>query len=206
MANATHIAAVEAHEAAAAPAGGETPAGETHATTEAHGGAHEVAPSVFGLDATGWVSLAMALLIAVLIWKKVPAMLAGILDKQIAEIRNQLDEASKLRAEAEALKAEYQGKLASAEKEAVAVKAHAEEEAKQLLAEAKTNAADLVARRMKMAEDKIGAAERAAVSEIRGTAVSAATAAAASLIAQTHDAKADKALIDGTIGSLGTIN
>lgn len=195
MDNATETPAAETH--AAAPV-----AAETHATTEAHGGAHEVAPSVFGMDATGWVSLAMAVLIAVLIWKKVPAMIGGILDKNIAAIRSQLDEASKLRAEAEALKNEYVAKLAAAEKDAAALRARAQEEAKAMLGAAQDSASSLVARRMKMAEDKIAAAERTAVAEIRAKAVSAATAAAATLIAQNHDAKADKALIDSSITAL----
>ena len=182
--------------------------GDVHAMTEAHGGPteHEVAPSVFGMDATGWVSLAMAIFIAVLIWKKVPALIGKGLDDRIAAIRAQLDEASKLRAEAEALKAEYQAKLASAEKDAAALHARAEEEAKLMLADAKASTEALIARRQQMAENKIAAAERAAIADIRAKAVNAATTAAASLIAQTHDAKADKALVDGTIGSLGTLN
>ncbi len=182
--------------------------GDVHAATEAHGGPseHEVAPSVFGMDATVWVSLAMAVFIAVLLWKKVPAAIGKALDGQIAGIRSQLDEAAKLRAEAEALKAEYQAKLAGAEKDAAALRARAEEEAANLVAEAKANTAALVKRRQKMAEDKIAAAERAAVAEIRSKAVSAATSAAAGLIASGHDAKADKAMVDSTIKGLGSVN
>src|SRR3546814_14774276 len=68
-------------------------------------------------------------------------------------------------------------------------------EAATLREDAKANAAALVSRRQKMAEDKIGAAERAAIADIRTKAVRAATGAAASLIAQGHDAKADKPLV-----------
>ena len=57
-----------------------------------------------------------------------------------------------------------------------------------------------------MAEDKIAAAERTAIADIRAKAVSAATEAAAALIAQNHDAKADKAMVDGAIKSLGALN
>lgn len=186
----------------------QTLGGEVHASTEAHGGPTEHAPdpSVFGLDATMWVSLAMAVLIGIIVWKKVPALIGKALDDRIAGIRAQLDEAAKLRAEAEALKAEYQSKLANAEKDAAALKARAEEEAATLVSEAKANTQALVKRRQKMAEDKIAAAERAAVAEIRAKAVSAATQAAATLVAQNHDAKADKAMVDGTIKSLGTLN
>ena len=182
--------------------------GEVHASTEAHAGPAEHAPdpSVFGLDATMWVSLAMAVLIGIIVWKKVPALIGKALDDRIAGIRGQLDEAAKLRAEAEALKAEYQAKLANAEKEAAALKARAEEEAATLVSDAKTSTQNLIKRRQKMAEDKIAAAERTAIAEIRAKAVSAATQAAATLIAQNHDAKADKAMVDGTIKSLDTLN
>lgn len=182
--------------------------GNIHATTEAHGGPthHAPDPSVFGLDATGWVSVAMLVFVGILLWKKVPAAIGKALDGQIATIRSQLDEASKLRAEAEALKGEYQAKLAAAEKDASDLRARAEEEAALVIADAKTNAAALVKRRQKMAEDKIAAAERTAIADIRAKAVSAATAAAASLIAQGHDAKADKAMVDSSIKALGTIN
>lgn len=183
--------------------------GDVHAVTEAVGGPeeHHVDPSIAGVfNATVIVSIAMAVFIAILIAKKVPALLGKALDDRIANIRSQLDEAAKLRSEAETLKAEYQAKLAGAEKEALALRARAEEEAELLIADAKTHAKDLVARRQKMAEDKIAAAERSAVAEIRAKAVSAATSAAAALISQNHDAKADKAMVDSTIKTLGTIN
>ncbi len=186
--------------------------GEVHASTEAHGGpmAHTPDPAIGGaggyLNATTVVSIAMAVFIAVLIWKKVPALIGKALDGRIDAIRSQLDEAAKLRAEAEALKAEYQKKLAGAEKEADALRARAEDEAANLVAEAKTATADLVKRRQKMAEDKIAAAERTAIADIRAKAVSAASAAAATLIAQNHNASADKAMIDSAIKGLGSLN
>lgn len=181
--------------------------GNVTAATEAHGGPQQahVEATALGMGATAWVSLAMLVFILVLVWKKVPAVIGGALDRRIAGIREQLDEATRLRREAEALKAEYEKKLASAAGEAEAIRAHAEEEASQIVADAKTNAATLVARRRKMAEDKIAAAERTAIADIRAKAVTAATAAATSLIAQGHDAKADKALVDGTIKGLGPV-
>ena len=162
-------------------------------------------PKAVGMDATAWVSLAMAAFIAILLFKKVPALIDSVLDGRIAQIKAQLAEASKLRAEADALKAEYEAKLAAAAGEAEAMRKSAEHEAETLLEDARTAAADLVVRRQKMAEDKIGAAERAAITAIRARAVNAATTAAASLIAQGHDASADKALVDSAIKGLGPV-
>jgi F-type H+-transporting ATPase subunit b len=166
-------------------------------------GTHEAAePTAFGLDAGGWVAMSMVAVFGIMLWKKVPAMIAAALDKQIAGIREQLDAASNLRAEAEALKAEYVAKNKAASKEADAIKAAAAKEADEIVAQAKKDATALIARRTQMAEDKIGAAERAAVAEVRAKAAAAATAAATMLIAGGHDAKSDKPLIDATIARL----
>ena len=75
-----------------------------------------------------------------------------------------------------------------------------------LIAKANTDAADLVERRGRMAEDKIAAAERAALAEVRTHAANAAARAAAALIADRHDAAADRALVDRTISGLGRPN
>jgi F-type H+-transporting ATPase subunit b len=155
------------------------------------------------MDATMWVALAMVLVILIMLWKKVPAAIGRSLDKKIAGVREQLDEAAKLRAEAEALKAEYEAKAAQAGAEAQTMIDRARHEADAIVQQAKTDSAALVERRTRMAEDKIGAAERAAVQEIRAKAATAAAAAAATLIAQQHDASADKAMVDQTIAGLG---
>ena len=178
---------------------------ETHASTEAaHGGEAHAAPKdwLLGFDATMWVALAMIFVILLALWKKVPAMIGGALDKQISGIKEQLDQATALRAEAEAIKAEYEAKAKQAAKDAEAMKAAAEEEAKLIVSQAKADATALIGRRAKAAEDKIAAAERAAVADVRAKAASAAAAAAAQLIATHHDAKADASLIDESIASL----
>jgi len=176
-------------------------AGHAAAGTEEH----HVDPTALGLNATAWVSLAMILVIVLLLWKKVPAIIGSSLDKKIASIRANLDEAAALRADAEKLKAEYEAKAKAAAREAEEMLAHARSEADAIVAQAKSDATALIERRGKMAEDKIAAAERGAVAEVRAKAANAAAAAAASLISQKHDANADKALVDQTIDGLGAI-
>jgi F-type H+-transporting ATPase subunit b len=191
------------HAAHAEALGGNT----AHAMTEAHGGPveHEVEPAIGGvLNATVIVSIAMAVFLLILVWKKVPGLIAGILDQRIADIRKQLDEAAALRKEAEALKAEYEAKIAAAAKDAEALRVHAAEEAAQAIEDAKAKAADLIVRRQKMAEDKIAAAERTAIADIRARTVKAATVAATALIAENHGAAADAAMVDQAIGKIGT--
>lgn len=159
-------------------------------------------PGVLGLDSYQWVALAMAVLLAVFVWKKVPGIITGGLDAKIAEIRKALDDAKTLRAEAEALRAEYAAKIAASEKDAEAMLAGAREEAGAILAKAEADSQVMMARRAAMAEDKIAAAERAAIAEVKAKAVTAAAAASKLLIAKAHDGAADKKLADEVIASL----
>jgi len=170
-------------------------------TTELH---HE--PTALGLAAPGWVALSMLVVIGIMVWQKVPALIGRVLDGKIAAIRHQLDEAASLRTEAEALLAEAKKRDASSTADAKAIVDHAEAEAKALLVKAEADAADLVARRGKMAEDKIAAAERAAIAEVRARAADVAAKAAGTIIAETHGAAADKALVDKTIAGLSRLN
>jgi F0F1-type ATP synthase membrane subunit b/b' len=107
------------------------------------------------------------------------------LDASIAEIRKQLDEAKALRADAEALKADYASRIANAEKDVAAMMEHARTEADAIIAKAESDTTAVIARREKMASDKIEAAERGAVAELRNKAAQAAAVAATGLIAAT---------------------
>jgi len=167
---------------------------------------HHPLPTALGLDAPQWIALAMVAVFAILIWKRVPALIGKALDSKIAAIRAQLDEAAQLRAEAEAIKAEYEAKAAQADAEAATVLERARAEAEGIVRQAEADASALVERRGRMAEDKIAAAERAALDEVRARAARAAAAAAESLIREKLDAGADKALVDRTIEGLGRAN
>jgi F-type H+-transporting ATPase subunit b len=153
----------------------------TTATTEAPA-QHEAEPSAFGLTPPAWIALAMIVVIAIMIWKKVPGAIAEALRK-----------------EAEALKAEYEAKSASADKDRDALLERAKHEADEIVAKAKTDAEALIERRTRMAEDKIAAEERAAVEQLRAAAADAAAKAAAKLIAERHDAATDAKLVDQAI-------
>jgi F-type H+-transporting ATPase subunit b len=178
----------------------------TVALTQADG-THGEGPVLLGLGAEGWVyvGLTLFLLLAIFVGKA-PKRVTDILDERIADTKRQLDEAARLRAEAEALLTEAQARNAASAGDAAAIVAHAEEEAKGLLKKAEADAKDLIERRRKMADDKIAAAERGAIAEIRATAADAAARAAAAIIAEQHGAAADKALVDKTIAGLGRPN
>jgi F-type H+-transporting ATPase subunit b len=162
-------------------------------------------PTNFGfLGAPQWIALAMVLVFAIMLWKRVPALIGQALDRKIASIREQLDEAAQLRAEAEALRAEYEAKAAAADAERATMLERARHEADAIVEQAKADTEALIARRRRMAEDKIAAAERHAIEEVRAHAASAAAAAAARLIEERMGDDADRAIVDRTIESLGS--
>jgi F-type H+-transporting ATPase subunit b len=173
---------------------------ETQVTAGVQVPEHEPEPAAFGfLTAPMAISIAMIVVLAIMVWKKVPAAIAGALDSKIALIRDQLAEAESLRKEAEALKAEYQAKSESADKDREALLERARHEAQAIVAKAKTDAEALIERRSRMAQDKIAAEERAAIDQLRSTTADAAAKAAARLIAERHDAATDAQLVDRAI-------
>jgi F-type H+-transporting ATPase subunit b len=156
-------------------------------------------PTAFSLNPGGWVALAILIVFALLIWKKVPGAIGRALDSKIALIREQLAEAEALRKEAEALRAEYQAKAASVDKDREALLERARHEAEEIVARAKRDSEALIERRQRMAEDKIAAEERSAIEQLRGAAADAAAKAAAKIIAERHDAATDAKLVDKAI-------
>ena len=174
------------------------------ATVQQHGGESHQEPTALGLTAPAWIALAMIFVIGLMIWKKVPAAIAKALDNKIELIRDQLAEAESLRKEAEALKAEYEVKASSADKDREALLERARHEADEIVAKARTDAEALVERRTRMAEDKIAAEERAAIEQLRAAAAEAATKAAARLIAERHVAPSDAQLVDRAIKEIAS--
>lgn len=134
--------------------------------------------------ATLWVFISLLIFLAVL-WKMgVPKMLTGALDGRADRIRKDLDEARRLREEAQSLLAEYQKKRKEAEAEAGDIVAHARRDAAAIVEDAKAKSAESIKRRTAMAELKIAQAERDAVAEVRSAAVDIAVEAARKILAE----------------------
>jgi F-type H+-transporting ATPase subunit b len=154
--------------------------------------------------ATVWATVALFLFIAVLLYVKVPTMVSKSLDERAARIRNELEEARRLREEAQQLLAEFQRKRKEAEKEAVDIVAAAKREAGMIIEEANQKTEEYVARRAALAEQKIGQAERDAVNEVRARAVDVAVEAARIVLAGKVDGQADAELFRKSVAELRT--
>ena len=156
------------------------------------------------MDATFWALIGLVIFLGILAYVKVPAMMAGALDKRADQIRNELEEAKKLREEAQQLLAEYQRKRKEAEAEAASILRAAEKEAAVLREEAKAKTEEYVTRRTAMAEQKIRQAETDAINEVRASAVDLAMVAAEKLIGSKVDSKASGELFKASLGELKT--
>jgi F-type H+-transporting ATPase subunit b len=121
-------------------------------------------------------------------------LVKGIDDRR-DRIKAELDEARRLKAEAEALLATYRSKQHEAEQEAQAILASAKTEAGRLAAEAEVKIEEFVSRRTKMAESKIAQAEAQALADVRSAAAEAAVAAAETILTRTVKSKVADDLI-----------
>jgi F-type H+-transporting ATPase subunit b len=151
------------------------------------------------MDATFWAFVALIIFLGIVFYMKVPGMMAKSLDERANKIRNELDEARRLREEAQQLLAEYQRKRKEAEQEAGDIVAAAKREADQLVVEAQKKTEEYVARRTTLAEQKIGQAERDAVNEVRASAVDIAVEAARKLLGDKVDAKTGAELFNASL-------
>ncbi|WP_431855890.1 F0F1 ATP synthase subunit B [Azospirillum sp.] len=148
-----------------------------------------------------WVAVAFVIFMA-LIWKKASAAIGSMLDARAEKIRAELDEAQRLREDAQATLASYQKRQADALKESEAIVAHAREEAARIRAQSTADLEAALKRREAQAMDRIAQAEAQAIAEVRNLTVDIAIAASRQLLSQgIQPAQADK-LIEASIADL----
>ncbi len=148
-----------------------------------------------------WVAIAFVIFFAIFgskLWK----VLAAMLDGHAARIRAELDEASRLRIEAEAMLKDAQARRESALTEARVMLESAHSEATRVAEQARVDSEAAGHRRERMAMERIAAAEKAAVTDVRLAAADIASRAAQDVIAATLSAEGDAPLIDRAIAGL----
>lgn len=145
-------------------------------------------------DARFWIAVSFAIFMAIFAKVVLPFILKG-LDARASAIETQLEQANKLRAEAEALLADSKRKQEAAEKEAQSLVKQAKKDADALLKAAETELKQAIERRTAQAEENIKRAETDAVQQIRTQLVDIATETARQVIvAQLKDQKEDPAI------------
>jgi F-type H+-transporting ATPase subunit b len=155
----------------------------------------------FWLDPKFWVAVSFVLFF-LLLGKKLWGAVSTALDGRAATIRRQLDEASRLRGDAEQMLKDAETERAAAAREAEEMLANARAEAERVATAAIAEAEASAKRRERMALDRIAAAEASAVADVRNAAAEVAGAAARTVLAETLDASADAALVDQSLNDL----
>ena len=146
-----------------------------------------------------WVLVSFVLFVALLVYYKIPNKLAKALDDRAGKIHAELEEARRLREEAQTILADYQRKQRDAEKEAEDIIAMARREAQIYAQESRKALQESLQRRVKSAEEKIARAEEQAVQDIRSRSVDAAVTAAGVIIARELKGKSAEDLVDKSI-------
>ncbi len=153
-------------------------------------------------DESFFVALAFATVVAAFLYLKLPQRLLAALDAKSAEIANELEQARKLREEAQALLADYETRRKSAEQQAEVILTEARETAQRLAEESRTAMQTQLERRTLQAEIKIARAEEQLVGEVRAAITQLAVDAAAHLIETGMSAQQANALIEQNISEL----
>lgn len=158
----------------------------------------------FSLSSTTiWVFFALLIVIAFLMYKGIHTMMAKALDDRADGIRNELDEAKRLREEAQALLASYQRKQAEAEEQAKHIVEQARRDAETMAEQARKDLRSKLERRAELAEAKIASAEAQAMSDVKARAVDLAVAAAEKLVREEFKTADHNALVKDGITQLG---
>lgn len=158
-------------------------------------------------SATIWVFLAVVLFFVALGYFGVHKKIASALDTRSDAIRSELDEARRLREEAQALLASFNRKQKEAEEQADAIIKQARHDAELMAAQARRDLSDRIERRAAQAEAKIANAEAQAIADVKGKAADLALATAEKLIRETMTTADHTALVKDGITQMGkTLN
>jgi len=152
-------------------------------------------------DPAFWTATAFIIFVVVM-FRPVKKALLGALDGRIDQIRAEVEEAQRLREEAQALLASYQRKQREAAQEAEEIVKQAREEAELHRKETEAAMADLLKRQEAAAVEKIAQAEAAAVQEVRDIAVDLAIAATQKILAEKVTGDLSDKLVDKAIAEL----
>lgn len=151
-----------------------------------------------------WVAVSFLIFVGIALYAGAGRMLTGGLDDRAKRIRNELDEARRLRDEAASVLADYKRRRAEAEKEAEAIVASAREDAERTAAEAHTRMTDFVARRTAAAEAKIAQAEVQAAAQVRAAAADAAVRVSETILRERMTGDAAQDLVRRSLGDVRT--
>ena len=139
------------------------------------------------IDATFWVGISFILFFAGLIYLKVPQKINEILNNLIANIKNEIDESEKLRAEAKTLLENSQTKLESAQKESKKIINQAKKESENLIIEMNDKFHKSSEIKKNLSKNKISQMKESALKEIKDNSIKLAVDSVKKIISNSID-------------------
>ena len=156
-------------------------------------------------NAEFWVGVGLLIFLGIVIFvAKAPKAINAALDAKSAKIQADLNEAARIREEAQRLLTQLKAERAEAEAQAKDMLAAAQEEARRYEAEAKAKLEESLARRQQLAERKIANAEAQATAEVKAAAADLAAQAAEVVLTQRLPGVKTDPLVDRAISQLGS--
>ena len=156
-------------------------------------------------NAEFWVGVGLLIFLGIVIFvAKAPKAINAALDAKAAKIQADLDEAARIREEAQRLLTQLKAERAEAEAQAKDMLAAAQEEARRYEADAKAKLEESLARRQQLAERKIANAEAQAAAEVKAAAADLAAQAAEVVLTQRLPGVKTDPLVDRAISQLGS--
>ena len=145
------------------------------------------------IDATFWVMISFFAFVGLLIYFKIPQKIKTTLEENISNIKNQIDEAEKLKEDAKNILAEHEKKISNSKAEVKLMINKANEEAEKNVIKTNQDFHNLMETRKKNAEERIKQLKYQALKDIKNASVKIAIESVEKLIKNSLDkSKLDK--------------
>ena len=123
------------------------------------------------IDATFWVTISFLIFIGILIYFKIPQKIKGLLEENILNIKNQINEAEKLKEDAKNILTEHEKKISNTKNEVKAMINKANEESDKNVIRTNKEFHNLMENRKKNAEERIRQLKIQAIKDIKNASV-----------------------------------
>ncbi len=139
------------------------------------------------IDATFWVTVSFFIFFAGLVYLKVPQRVGGLLDEKIKQIKNELDEAEKLKNESKNLLSNYENKIDESKKETKEIINYSKKQSEKMIIEKTNKFHQDMDLKKKNVEQKISQLKEDALQDIKKASVKISIEAVTSLIKNSVD-------------------
>ena len=145
------------------------------------------------IDATFWVMISFFIFIGLLIYFQIPQKIKETLEENISNIKNQINEADKLKEDSKNILTEHEKKISNSKIEVKSMINKASEEAEKNIIKTNQNFHNLMENRKKNAEERIKQLKNQALKDIKNTSIKIAIESVEKLLKNSLDkSKLDK--------------